>query len=146
MHVFTTTSSAPVLWTYISSNNFAASLTFFPAFSKEYASNYNIFNTLRKMHMIKIIIKKVHISLIHCIFDKFMHYSAVRVICTCIEKLFGNKDLAVIIHAFAAYGSLLVGFMQALARDMSQTSSLIAFSFMVAAMLFSQWDVEPHFY
>lgn len=65
-----------------------------------------------------------------------MHYSAVRVICTCIEKLFGNKDLAVIIHAFAAYGSLLVGFMQALARDMSQTSSLIAFSFMVAAMLF----------
>lgn len=90
--------------------------------------------------MIKINIKKVHI------FDKFKHYSAARVICTCIEKLFGNKDLAVIIHAFAAYGPLLVGFMQALARDMSQTSSLIAFSFMVAAMLFSQWDVEPHFY
>lgn len=91
------------------------------------------------MHMIKIIIKKV------LIFEKFKNYSAFRVICTCIEKLFGNKDLAVIIHAFAAYGSLLVGFMHALARDMSQTSSLIAFSFMVAAMLVSQWDVEPHF-
>lgn len=70
------------------------------------------------------------------VFDKFKQYSALRVICTCIEKLFGNKDLAVIIHAFAAYGSLLVGFMHALARDISQTSSLIPFSFMVAAMLF----------
>jgi hypothetical protein len=50
------------------------------------------------------------------------------------EKLFGNNDLAVIIQAFAAYGSPLLGFIQALARDMSQTSSLIAFSDIVAAI------------
>lgn len=44
-------------------------------------------------------------------FDKFMYYSVVRVICICIEKLFGNKDLVVIIYVFVVYGLFLVGFM-----------------------------------
>lgn len=57
------------------------------------------------MYMIKINIKKVYM------FDKFKYYSVVRVICICIEKLFGNKDLVVIIYVFVVYGLFLVGFM-----------------------------------
>lgn len=62
------------------------------------------------MYMIKIIII-LRKYIYYCIFDKFMYYSVVRVICICIEKLFGNKDLVVIIYVFVVYGLFLVGFM-----------------------------------